>query len=640
MRYCRFHLYVILVCAFLLGAMPAAAQLPSNSSISGTYLFRYVGANTTGGTNAPVSGLGTMVFDGKGGYTVQAQAYTATTGSNQPSTVSTSGTYSVLSSGLFSMTNPFAPANSGIALFGGVGTVALVASSTDSTYCDQFVAIPASSGLSTATVSGTYNFVSMEFLNGSVNSSRDTFFPATADGKGGLGNVTVSGTAINLNHVATNQTSNGVTYSVTGNGTGTITFPTPAGVAATNVLISGAKTMYVSGDGNILLGGSSTGFDMFLAVKNFGSGNVNTAFKGFYFTALLNNDASTGGGGLYASDGTSNELGDANTTELIYERANYADSVETFGNYDYTSWDNFPFNSNGLVSFTGYGQYAMSPGGNLVIGSGLSTNYQLNVYVKSPALTGTGVFLNPQGAQNAASNAPFEAGLSQGEFVTFYGSNLASGTTIASALPFPTTLGNVQVTMKSLSAPASASPVALPIYYVSPTAISAIVPYDSNADAGDGNLVTIQVNNNGTMSNQIQLYSSLTSPGIFTVPSGGLGGGAILDLKYNLVSSSNPAKVGDTVQIYLTGLGTVSPAVQAGSAAPGATLSQVQDPNLAVYIDGVQAKVSFAGLAPGLAGLYQLNVVVPTGVTTGQADLIEVDTTDATSIQASIYISK
>jgi uncharacterized protein (TIGR03437 family) len=68
-------------------------------------------------------------------------------------------------------------------------------------------------------------------------------------------------------------------------------------------------------------------------------------------------------------------------------------------------------------------------------------------------------------------------------------------------------------------------------------------------------------------------------------------------------------------------LGTVTPAVPAGYPAPATQpLAQLPAGNdLTVLINNVQAQVSFAGLAPTTAGLYQVNAVIPEGVTPGDA---------------------
>jgi uncharacterized protein (TIGR03437 family) len=89
--------------------------------------------------------------------------------------------------------------------------------------------------------------------------------------------------------------------------------------------------------------------------------------------------------------------------------------------------------------------------------------------------------------------------------------------------------------------------------------------------------------------------------------------------------SSRPAKAGiDTVTIYALGLGQTTPPVTAGVAAPLDPLAQI--PNVTVIfgegvIPGTGAKTtpSFAGLTPGLVGLYQINVLVPSNSPRGNA---------------------
>ena len=86
-----------------------------------------------------------------------------------------------------------------------------------------------------------------------------------------------------------------------------------------------------------------------------------------------------------------------------------------------------------------------------------------------------------------------------------------------------------------------------------------------------------------------------------------------------------PASIGDFIQIYATGLGKATPngdpagtPLPTGSIAPSdgtAVYQTVAAPT--VTIGGVQASVSFSGLAPGFAGLYQVNTQVPAGAATG-----------------------
>jgi uncharacterized protein (TIGR03437 family) len=336
---------------------------------------------------------------------------------------------------------------------------------------------------------------------------------------------------------------------------------------------------------------------------------------------LENLAAGSSADALYGAEGASNLLG-AQSLELLHQRTNY-DGVFS---YDYSYGLTFQLAADGTFSGTS-SFYGLGAGGNFLIGAGNGTNYQLTLYVKARTVSGTGVFLNPQAIVNAANNIPFTAQVAPGEFVSAYGSGLAGQTAVADSLPFPTTLGNVQVLVNGTAAP---------LYYVSPTLVSFVVPYTS---PDDGSVLSIQVNNAGTQSNVAQVYSGQTSPGIFTLPPGGIGAGAILHSDFTVVSSTSPAKPGETVAIFLTGLGKVNSTVAAGAAGPSTAPFAPVVNDLDVYLGNTLSQVGYAGLAPTLAGLYQLNVTIPATLDTGNQP-IEILTVDGDNYQATIAIGR
>jgi uncharacterized protein (TIGR03437 family) len=118
------------------------------------------------------------------------------------------------------------------------------------------------------------------------------------------------------------------------------------------------------------------------------------------------------------------------------------------------------------------------------------------------------------------------------------------------------------------------------------------------------------------------LVVETANPAVFTQNETGQGAGAIIGIQPDgnefLVTPAQPASVGDILSIYCSGLGAVSPAVPDGAAAPLSTLSRTVNP-VTVTIGGIGAQVQFAGLAPGYAGLYQVNAYVPQGVAAGGA---------------------
>ncbi|MBS1857193.1 MAG: hypothetical protein JST11_17620 [Acidobacteria bacterium] len=597
--------------AFAGFACTAFAQLPSAASLKGAYYVRYLGEDT--GSGAVVSFQGTMTFDGTGKYTVAGAGASSKTTDHALKFLS-SGNYYVLSNALVILDNPFdtaSPSNSG-PIYGGMGTGIVSGSSTEGTFLDIFLAVPASTAASNATLSGTYNVASLEFLNGDTKQTRDTFFPLTADGKGGLGSVTINGTAQSLSGAATVQTSAGATYALNANGSGTMTLPAPSGVSAGNVLLSGGKVLYTAADGSFFIAGGTGTYDLVFGAK----AAPGASFDGLYFSAYLQNYATgSSSDGVYAVSGSTNALS-ALGKVLAHERTNSDSSYP----YDYTYTDTYQFGANGIAANS---NQALGAAGNLMIVAGSGGNYMLGVYTKSVPMTPVGaVYLNPQGVVNAANYIPFTAQVSPGEVVTLYGSGLAGQVATAGGTPFPNTLGGAQVNIAYKDATNTTVNVTAPVYYVSPTQISAVVPYTVPSD---GTTLVFSVTYNGVTSNAASVYSGPASPGIFTVGSTGIGSAAVLHADYSLVTAANPAHSGETIQLFLTGLGAVKNSIAAGSAGPTNPLNTTTIPvdigvrdSGGVFYDG---KVAFSGLAPGWGGLYQVNLTLPANLPTGTLTL-------------------
>ncbi len=80
------------------------------------------------------------------------------------------------------------------------------------------------------------------------------------------------------------------------------------------------------------------------------------------------------------------------------------------------------------------------------------------------------------------------------------------------------------------------------------------------------------------------------------------------------VSPSRPAKPGEIVHLYFTGLGEVSPPIATGAITPAGTLYRLQAPFTCRFRQDAQefsADILFAGLAPGTVGVEQVDVRVP-----------------------------
>jgi uncharacterized protein (TIGR03437 family) len=221
------------------------------------------------------------------------------------------------------------------------------------------------------------------------------------------------------------------------------------------------------------------------------------------------------------------------------------------------------------------------------------------------------------------NGANYQSPVAPGSIVSIFGTGLASGTLSATGVPLATTLQNVTVTFNGIPAP---------LFYVSPKQINAQAPYGLA-----GGSATVQVSAPGSPTVSQNVTISAAAPGIFTADQSGTGPGMILRADdFQVVSQSAPTRAGAYVSIYCTGLGEVTSTVLQGNAAPTPPPNTAAMPQ--VSIGNIPAQVTFSGLAPGYAGLYQINVQIPAGVPTGNAVPVVLTSAGVSSNTATIVV--
>jgi uncharacterized protein (TIGR03437 family) len=130
--------------------------------------------------------------------------------------------------------------------------------------------------------------------------------------------------------------------------------------------------------------------------------------------------------------------------------------------------------------------------------------------------------------------------------------------------------------------------------------------------SGYGNLNNVELQYNGLSSFALP---PAVAPGIFTY---GNGSGALQHaLDFSPVTNTNPAKTGETIIVYATGLGAVKPPVATGAAATGpASSTYCRFPPTVNVGD-----VLYSGSTPGFPGLYQMNVRLSAQLPSGNNSL-------------------
>src|ERR1017187_3911389 len=249
------------------------------------------------------------------------------------------------------------------------------------------------------------------------------------------------------------------------------------------------------------------------------------------------------------------------------------------------------FNGDGVLDMIAYSSGFDPPGPASLVLSGFSTK---------PVISQAGLV-------NAATNV--SGPVSPGGLVTVYGENLG----VAAC-------GGVGEEILFNGIPAG-------ILYASPTQINAQVPWEI-AGAAE---VQITPLNNGAAGAAITVAGAAASPGIFTASEPGTGQGAIVPAgTHQIARPDNPAHRGQYASIYGTALGLVTNQPLTGGWSQFAPLAQTMSLPV-VTVGGVNAHVSWSGLAPTFTGLYQVNFIVPENAPTGSAVPVTVSIDSAVS---------
>jgi uncharacterized protein (TIGR03437 family) len=216
------------------------------------------------------------------------------------------------------------------------------------------------------------------------------------------------------------------------------------------------------------------------------------------------------------------------------------------------------------------------------------------------------VAVTPPSLKSVVNAADFTEGIAPGGLIALLGSGLGSSTKSASSAPWPTILADTCLMVNG-------SPI--PMTLVSSKQITAQLPFNVFGSA------TLVLHTPGGSTPTMNLNVQQNAPAVFHNGTAGPLTNLPMLLRnsnHQLVTLSNPIHQKDTVIIYATGLGTVMPSVATGAAGPSKPLAVANALPL-VTLGGVDLTVEFAGLAPGMVGVDEIQVKVSGGIPTGMS---------------------
>jgi uncharacterized protein (TIGR03437 family) len=218
--------------------------------------------------------------------------------------------------------------------------------------------------------------------------------------------------------------------------------------------------------------------------------------------------------------------------------------------------------------------------------------------------------------------------IAPGQIVSIYGTNLGPESGVQPGLDgtgrIPTSVNGVSVTFNGVPAP---------ILFARADQTNVQAPYEiAGLDSA-----SIVVSYNTLASQPFAAAVSASAPQIFTL-SGSSNRAIAFSQDKSPITTDNPAVRGQIIYFYVTGEGVVSPALPAGVLASIQTTLPTPVLPVSVRIGGAAANVLFAGIPPGLAGVMQVNVIVPSDAITGSNVFLSVRVGDTESNMVTIAV--
>ena len=215
------------------------------------------------------------------------------------------------------------------------------------------------------------------------------------------------------------------------------------------------------------------------------------------------------------------------------------------------------------------------------------------------------------GVVDAASGQASSRGYAPGSYISLFGSGLADVLKVGSTPYLPISLAGVSVSFDNQNAKVS---VPGRLHFVSPGQINVQIPWECRGLTS----VTMKVAIGDLQSATFNINITETAPAAFEYREGNNQlSAAALDESFVVVGDNNPARRTRAVQLYFNGLGDVNDRPASGEPAGASPLSSTRS-TPSVSIGGRPAQVLFSGLAPGLVGVYQVNVIVPSDAPSGR----------------------